>query len=228
MALGEAGAHILVNGRNAASCKSSASRLRDNGISTDVCAFDITVETAATDAAGKLADDGIVVDILVNNAGIQLRKPLTELAPQEFRSVLDTNLFGAYLTSRAFAPAMIAAEQGKIINICSLQSELGRPNIGAYSAAKGGLQMLTRAMCAEWAGNNIQVNGIAPGYFITELTKPLSDDPEFDSWIKARTPAGRWGSVDELAGTVVYLAARSSSFVNGHILFVDGGLRSVV
>ena len=164
------------------------------------------------------------VDILVNNAGIQRRAPLEDFDPDDWRLVIETNLTGVFLVAREFVRGMIARKRGKIINICSLMSEVGRPTIGAYTAAKGGVKMLTRAMTVEWARHDIQVNGIGPGYFITEMTRPLVDDEEFNSWICGRTPAGRWGDPAELVGTAVFLASSASNFVNGQVIYVDGGI----
>jgi gluconate 5-dehydrogenase len=164
------------------------------------------------------------IDILVNNAGIHRRAPLVEMTLADWQRVLDVNLTSAFLLARAVAPAMIARRAGKIINICSLNSELARPTIANYAAAKGGLKMLTRAMTVEWAKHNLQVNGIGPGYLLTDLTRTLAENAEFDGWIRGRTPAGRWGQPRELVGAAVFLASAASDFVNGHILYVDGGL----
>ena len=164
------------------------------------------------------------IDILVNNVGNNLRGPLEDFEESTWHEVIDINLTSAWLVSKVVVKGMISRHSGKIINTCSLMSELGRNTTGPYTAAKGGLKMLTRAMAVEWAGHNIQVNGIGPGYFITELTQPLADNPEFDKWLKKRTPAGRWGNVDELAGTAIFLASAASSFVSGQIIYVDGGV----
>jgi gluconate 5-dehydrogenase len=168
------------------------------------------------------------IDVLVNNAGIHRRAPLAEMTETQFREVIDTNLTSAFLVARALAPAMIERRRGKIINICSLMSEVGRPTTGNYAAAKGGLKMLTRAMAVEWAKHNLQINGIGPGYILTEMTKVLADDPEFDRWICGRTPAGRWGRPEELVGAAVFLAAPASDFINGQIVYVDGGLLAAI
>ena len=146
----------------------------------------------------------------------------------DWEAVLKTNLTSAFLVARAVAPGMIARRSGKIINICSLMSDLARPTTAPYAAAKGGLKMLTRAMCAEWARHNVQANGLAPGYILTELTQPLAADPKFDTWIKGRTPAGRWGSVADLTGACVFLASPAADFINGQILTIDGGLSAVI
>jgi len=164
------------------------------------------------------------IDILVNNAGVQRRGALESLDEGAWREVLDTNLTAVFLVSRRVVRGMIERRRGKIINICSLMSEVGRETTGNYAASKGGLKMLTRAMTVEWARHNIQANGIGPGYFLTEMTRKLADDPEFGAWIRRRTPAGRWGDPEELVGAAVFLASRASDFVNGQILYVDGGI----
>ncbi len=222
--LGGAGAHLVLNGRDEAKLARAAAALRGAGMACDQCAFDVTDESAVNSACAGLGP----IDILVNNTGIHRRGPLETMPLADWEAVLRTNLTSAFLVARALAPGMIARRRGKIINICSLMSELARPTTGNYAAAKGGLKMLTRAMCAEWAGHQLQINGIAPGYILTELTQPLAADPKFDGWIKNRTPAGRWGTVEDLAGACVFLASPAADFVNGQILVVDGGLSAVI
>jgi gluconate 5-dehydrogenase len=219
-ALAEAGARVAVNGRSAAAVEQVA-RSIEGAVTAP---FDVTDEAAVAAAVGALGP----VDVLVNNAGIGFRKPLLDTSLEEWRSVLDTNLTSAYLVARAVAPGMIERGGGKVVNICSLMSELARETIAPYTAAKGGLKMLTRAMCSEWARHGIQVNGLAPGYFETDLTQALRDNAEFDAWVRRRVPAGRWGVPDDLAGAIVFLASSASDYVNGQILFVDGGLTAVV
>ena len=224
-ALAAAGAHVTLNGRDAAKLAAAAASLRAAGLANvATAAFDVTDEAAVLAASAGLG----AVDILVNNTGIHRRSPLETMPLADWEAVLKTNLTSAFLVARAVAPGMISRRSGKIINVCSLMSELARPTTGSYAAAKGGLKMLTRAMCAEWARHNLQVNGLAPGYILTELTAPLAADPKFDTWIKGRTPAGRWGSADDLTGACVFLASPAADFINGQILTVDGGLSAVI
>jgi gluconate 5-dehydrogenase len=217
-ALAAAGARVAVNGRTRDACEAV---LWDGAVAAP---FDVTSEDEVAAGVAGLGD----VDILVNNAGVALRKPIVDVALDEWQHVLDVNLTSAFLVARAVAPGMIERGRGKIVNTCSLTSELARETIAPYVATKGALKMLTRAMCAEWARYGIQANGIGPGYFRTELTQPLQADAAFDTWLRARVPAGRWGEPDELGGAVVFLASAASDFVNGHILYVDGGLSAVM
>jgi gluconate 5-dehydrogenase len=219
-ALAGAGARVVVNGRSEESATKVAASI-DGALAA---AFDVTDEDAVAAAVAALGP----VDVLVNNAGITLRKPMLDLSVEEWGRVVETNLTSAFIVSRAVAPAMIERGSGKIVNVCSVTSELARETIAPYAAAKGGLKMLTRAMCSEWARHGIQANAIAPGYFETDLTVPLRTDPEFDAWLRARVPAGRWGVPGDLAGAVVFFASSASDYVNGQILFVDGGLTAVV
>lgn len=223
-ALAAAGAHVTINGRDATALATVAEPLRAAGYAITLSTFDVTNETAVTAAIRDLGP----IDILVNNTGIQRRGPLETMPLADWEAVLKTNLTAAFLVARAVAPGMIERRAGKIINICSVMSDLARPTTGNYAAAKGGLKMLTRAMCAEWARHNVQTNGLAPGYILTALTAPLAADSKFDAWIKARTPANRWGRVEDLTGACVFLASAAADFVNGQILTVDGGLTAVV
>ncbi len=192
-------------------------------------AFDITDEVAVAAAFAELDREGVAIDILINNAGIQFRKPLLELELADWQRVIDTNLTSAFIVGRQAAVRMIARGRGgKIINIGSVNSQAARPAIAPYCSAKGGLLMLTRAMAAEWAQHDVQVNAIGPGYMLTEMTQPLADNPEFDAWVKSSNPAQRWGKPEELIGTAVYLASSASSYVNGQIIYVDGGWLSVL
>jgi gluconate 5-dehydrogenase len=222
--LAQAGAALVLNGRDETKLAAAAAQLRGEGARVSTAAFDVTDGAACRQAVERLAADGIAIDVLVNNAGIQRRAPLLELTEENWRAVIDTNLTSAFLVARAVVPGMIARGHGKIVNICSVMSEVARPTTGNYAAAKGGLKMLTRAMAVEWGKHGVQANGIAPGYFVTELTKPLVENAEFNCWICGRTPAGRWGQPDELSGAAIFLAARASDFMSGQILAVDGGL----
>ncbi|MEM7577566.1 MAG: SDR family oxidoreductase [Planctomycetota bacterium] len=225
--LAEAGAHVVLNGRKAEALEATAEALRRDGLRVSVAAFDVCDEGSVRAGVGALLESG-AIDILINNVGIQDRAPLAEMSAEQWRGVIEANLTSAFLVSRYVAPAMIARKQGKIIHTCSLMSEVCRPTTGNYAAAKGGLKMLTRAMATEWAKDNVQINGIGPGYFATELTKPLVEDPEFNAWICKRTPAGRWGDPKELVGAAVFLAAPASDYVNGQIIYVDGGLLAAI
>jgi gluconate 5-dehydrogenase len=219
-ALAGAGARVAVNGRSAEACEASAS-----AISGAVAVpFDVRDEAAVAAGVELLG----AVDILVNNAGMTRRKPLEEWSLAEWEELFVLNVTGAFLVSRAVVPGMIERGRGKIVNICSVQSELARPTIAAYTASKGAMRNLTRGMCADWARHGIQVNAIAPGYFRTELTEALMGDPEFDAWLRRRVPAGRWGDPDELGGAAVFLASSASDFVNGQVIYVDGGMTAVV
>ena len=219
-ALADAGARVFVNGRSAAAAAEVAASIPGAAAAP----FDVTDEASVASGVRALG----AVDVLVNNAGMTLRKPLVDVSVEEWRGVLEANLTSAFLVARAVAPGMVERGTGKVVNVCSVMSELARETIAAYTAAKGGLKMLTRAMCSEWARHGIQVNGIAPGYFETDLTQALRADAEFDAWLRRRVPAGRWGVPDDLAGAVVFFASGASDYVNGQILYVDGGLTAVV
>jgi gluconate 5-dehydrogenase len=226
--LAAAGATVVLNGRDETKLAAAAAGLRAEGARIATAAFDVTDGAACARAIARVEAEVAPIDVLVNNAGIHRRAPLAEMTEAQWREVIDTNLTSAFLVARALAPRMIERQAGKIINICSLMSDVGRPTTGNYAAAKGGLKMLTRAMAVEWAKHNLQINAIGPGYIVTELTKGLVENPEFDKWIRGRTPAGRWGRPDELVGAAVFLAARASDFVNGQIIYVDGGLLAAI
>ena len=203
--------------------------LRAKGYVVTEASFDVTNESAVVDAFAKLDAEGIAVDILVNNAGIQLRKPLVELSVAEWQRVIDTNLTSAFIVGREAARRMIRrGKGGKIINIGSLTSEVARATVAPYTAAKGGIKLLTRSMAAEWAEHDIQANAIGPGYMMTEMNKALIENPTFDAWVKGRTPARRWGKPEELVGAAVFLASAASGYVNGQIIYVDGGMLAVL
>src|SRR5688572_30701894 len=215
--LAQAGAAVALNGRDEKKLAAAAEVLSAKEARVTTAAFDVTDGAASAAAVTQLQDEFGPIDILVNNAGIQRRAPLAEMTEQQWREVIDTNLTSAFLVARAVVQGMIARRAGKIINICSVMSEVSRPTIGNYAAAKGGLKMLTRAMAVEWAKHGIQSNAIAPGYFVTELNKALVANVDFNKWICGRTPAGRWGQPEELAGAAVFLASSASDFVNGQI-----------
>ena len=224
-----AGAALVLNGSDPARLAVAASGLRDKGYNVTESAFDVTNESAVSDAFAKLDAAGIAVDILVNNAGIQLRKPLVELSVAEWQRVIDTNLTSAFIVGREAARRMIRrGKGGKVINIGSLTSEVARATVAPYTAAKGGIKLLTRSMAAEWAEHNIQANAIGPGYMMTEMNKALIENPTFDAWVKGRTPARRWGKPEELVGAAVFLASAASDYVNGQIIYVDGGMLAVL
>lgn len=228
--LADAGATIVLHGRNAETLAATAAEFAERFGQERIFSYAFDVTDAEAVAGGIVAIEAEVgpIRILVNNAGIQHRVPLLELDVADWQRVLDTNLTSAFLVGREAARGMLQRGAGKIINICSVQTDLARPTIAAYTAAKGGLRNLTRAMTAEWAGAGLQVNGIAPGYIHTEMTQNLVDDEKFNSWILGRTPAGRWGTVADLAGPAVWLASDGSDYVNGQTIFIDGGMTVVV
>lgn len=225
--LAEAGAHVVLNGRSEAALASTTDQLAGAGLRVSSVVMDVTNEASIDAGIASIEADG-PIDVLVNNVGIHRRAPLAEMTPAQWREVIEVNLTTAFLVSHRVVPAMIGRRSGKIINTCSLMSEVGRPSTGNYAAAKGGLKMLTRAMAVEWAGHNVQANGIGPGYFETELTRSLVEDEAFNTWICDRTPAGRWGRPDELIGAAVFLASGASNFVSGQIIYVDGGLLAAI
>ena len=226
--LAGAGAEIILNGRNRAKLDSAVAALQAKGFKVHGLDFDVTSQESVTEAVASIEADIGPIDILFNNAGMQFRTPLEDYPPEKFRELMRVNVESVFLTGQAVARPMIKRGRGKIINICSVQSELGRPGIAPYTATKGAVKMLTKGMCADWAKHGIQVNAIGPGYFKTPLNQALVDNPEFSSWLEKRTPAGRWGNVDELTGAAIFLASEASSFINGHILYVDGGITSVL
>jgi gluconate 5-dehydrogenase len=226
--LGAAGAELVLNDVDAARLDAAVATLRGEGLIASGRCFDVTKGTEVDAAVVAVEQDSGPIDILINNAGIHRRAPLESMPLEAWQAVLDVNLTSAFLVTRAVVQGMIRRRAGKIINLCSLNCEVSRPTIANYAAAKGGLKMLTRAMAVEWAKHNIQSNGLGPGYIRTAMTGTLVIDPEFDRMICARTPAGRWGETRELVGTAVFLASRASDFVNGQIIYVDGGLLSAL
>lgn len=227
--LAAAGASVVLNGMNGDRLAKASAALSADGFDVRMAAFDVTDEAAVGRAFDDLDRQGVAVDILVNNAGIQLRKPMLDLSGAEWRKVVDTNLTSAFIVGREAARRMVGRDSGgKIVNIGSLMSELARATIAPYAAAKGGLLMLTRAMAAEWAGHGIQANAIGPGYMLTDMNQALVADPDFDAWVTSRTPSRRWGRPEELVGAAVFLASAASDYVNGQIIYVDGGMSAVV
>ena len=224
--LAGAGAAVILNGRDKARLAAAAEDLRKDGATVFQSAFDVTRSEEVAAAVDALEADSGPIDILVNNAGMQFRTVLQDYPDDKWHELMRTNIDSVFFVGRAVARHMIERGRGKIINICSVQSELGRPGIAPYATTKGAVKMLTKGMCIDWAGHGIQVNAIGPGYFKTPLNKALVEDPEFSAWLENRTPAGRWGDVEELAGAAVFLASKASSFINGHILYVDGGITS--
>jgi gluconate 5-dehydrogenase len=227
--LAGAGATIVLNGRDEKKLASAAKSFVEAGHKVEARAFDVADETAVLAAFAQFDAEGVAIDILVNNAGIQFRKPMVDLTTDEWRRVVEIHLTGSFQVGREAARRMIARGRGgKIINIASLASEVARATISPYVAAKGGVRMLTRSMAAEWAKHDIQANAIGPGYIATEMNRALLDDPKFDTWVKGRTPAGRWGKPEDLIGIAVFLASPASRYVNGQIIYVDGGLLAVI
>jgi gluconate 5-dehydrogenase len=220
--LARAGAAVVVNGRNRARLDAAAAEIARDGGRASIAAFDVSDSAAATAAAAALEREG-PIDILVNNAAINKRAALDSYSDADWRALMAANLDGPFFVTRALIPAMKSRRRGKIINICSLASDIGRPNIVPYAASKGAVRMLTRALAVELAPFNIQVNGITPGFFNTEMNAALVADAEFSKWVARRTPAGRWAEPPEIAGAAVFLASSAADFVTGHLLAVDGG-----
>lgn len=226
--LAKAGATVILNSRTQEKVDDAVLSFKKQGLSAHGYTFDICNEAEVERQISTIENNLGLIDVLVNNAGIQHRAPLEDFKLEDWNKVINTNLTGAFIVSNAVVRAMISRQNGKIINICSLQSELGRPSIAPYATAKGGLKMLTKAMATEWARHNIQVNAIGPGYFKTNMTKALYENLEFDTWLCNRTPAHRWGNPDELIGTLIYLSSKASSFLNGQIIYVDGGITACI
>jgi gluconate 5-dehydrogenase len=226
--LGEAGCTLVLNGTQEDRLAESVTTLAEKGIKVHGAAFDVTDEDAVQKQIRHIEQDIGPIDILINNAGITIRKPLQDFELADWKRIIDINLTGAFISGKSVAQGMIDRKKGKIINICSVQSQLARPTIAPYTASKGGLKLLTQGMATDWGKYNIQVNGIAPGYFKTELTKKLYEDKDFYAWLCARTPANRWGEPKELIGAAIFLSSKASDYVNGHVIFVDGGLTGCV
>lgn len=219
----EAGASVVINGRSESTVDAAAAALSDEGLSATGIAFDVADEQAVAGGIRRVIDSCGRIDVLVNNAGIQKRAPLSEMSAAIWRTVLDTNLTAAFLVSQAAVRESMSEHGGSVINISSLTTFGARPTIANYCAAKSGLNALTRSMATEWGGVGVRANAIAPGYFLTDMTRPLAEDAEFDGWVRNEVPMGRWGDPKELIGAAIYLASDASTYVSGHVLFVDGG-----
>ncbi len=225
-ALASAGARVVLNARNADALAQARQLLMAQGFDAHAAAFDVTDADAVEAGVARVEADIGAIDILVNNAGMQHRGPFAEFPTDAWHKITTTNIDSVFFVGRAVAQRMIPRKAGKIINVCSVQSELGRPGIAPYAATKGAVKMLTKGMAIDLGKHGIQVNGLGPGYFKTELTQSLVADEAFSAWLSNRTPAGRWGEVQELGGAAIFLASAASSFVSGHILYVDGGITS--
>ncbi len=228
--LGAAGATLVINGNSSQEkIDKAVAAYAEAGSAAHGYRFDVTNEDEVEAAVARIEDEVGPIDILVNNAGIIRRIPMLEMPLDEWEQVIRTDLTSAFIVSKAVVSRMVQRKRGKVINICSMMSELGRDSVGAYAAAKGGLKMLTRSMATEWARHNVQVNGIGPGYFATEQTAPIRvDGHPFNDFIVGRTPAGRWGDPDDLQGAAVFLASAASDFVNGQVIYVDGGILATI
>lgn len=230
-ALAGAGARVILNGRSQDKLDQAVDRLRGEGVDgarIGTACFDVTDAASVRAGVDALLGAGERIDILVNNAGIQRRNPLEQFDDADWDALIACNLSSLYHVSKAVAPHMIERGSGKIINIGSVQCELARPGIAPYTATKGAVKNLTKGMCADWAKYGLQINAIGPGYFDTPLNKALVEDPEFDAWLRKRTPAGRWGTLPDLHGAAIFLASPASDFVNGQTIYVDGGIVSVI
>ncbi|MFP4059063.1 MAG: gluconate 5-dehydrogenase [Bacteroidales bacterium] len=227
--LGEAGATIVVNDISPEKLDSAKKEYKKAGLNVHTYLFNVTDEKQVIEHVEKIGNEVGPIDILINNAGIIKRIPMVEMEVDDFRQVIDVDLVAPFIMGKHVAKRMIERGHGKIINICSMMSELGRDTVSAYAAAKGGLKMLTRNMATEWARYNIQINGIGPGYFATEQTAPIrvTGNP-LNDFIVSRTPAGKWGEPEQLKGAAIFLASKASDFVNGHVLYVDGGILATI
>jgi gluconate 5-dehydrogenase len=222
--LAEAGARVVVNGRDPRKVAAAVASMRSDGLLADAAVFDVTDPEAVESGVASIEHDIGPIRVLINNAGIQRRAPLEDFSPETWRELMRTNLDAVFYVGQAVAKRMIPRGKGQIINIASVQSELARTNIAPYTASKGAVKMLTKGMATDWGKHGLRANALAPGYFRTELNKALVEDEKFSAWLSARTPLGRWGDVQELVGAAIFLASDASSFVNGHVLYVDGGV----
>jgi gluconate 5-dehydrogenase len=230
-----AGARVILNGRQNDKLKQAGGALRTEFSPNPkgeervlYLAFDVTSSDAVDAAIDTLERQHGPIDILINNAGMTHRAPLDQFPTEQWHQIMRTNLDSAFFVARALARHMIPRGHGKIVNICSVQSELGRPGIAPYAASKGGMKMLTKGMAIDWGKHGLQINGLGPGYFKTDLTQALVADSTFSNWLVNRTPSGRWGQVEDLVGAAVFLSSRASDFVNGHVLYVDGGVTATL
>lgn len=222
--LAEVGAHVIVNGTSEQGVAEAVAKLAAKGHNVSGKHFDVGSEASIVEAFSSLDADGIEVDILINNAGIQFRNPMVDMGIADWQRVLDVNLTGSFLIAREAARRMIARGRGgKIVNIASLTSAAGRATVAPYTASKGAITAITRTMAVEWAPHNIQSNAIGPGYILTDMNQALIDNKEFDAWVRASNPSGRWGKPEELVGAAIFLASEASNYVNGQTLYVDGG-----
>jgi gluconate 5-dehydrogenase len=226
--MAENGAVVILNGRDTGKLNNQLEQFKKWGFKAHGYAFDVTDTLQINNAVNQIYSEVGTIDVLINNAGINIRAPLENYPDTDWEKVISTNLTAAFKVARAVVKKMIEQRSGKIINIGSMQCELGRTTIAAYAASKGGIKMLTRAMAVDWAKYNIQVNGIGPGYFKTDMTKPLYENPEFDKWLCDRTPSNRWGEPDELIGALIYLSSAASNYTNGQMIYVDGGLLAAI
>jgi gluconate 5-dehydrogenase len=222
--LAGAGARVVLNGRRSQKVNDAAKSLRELGYHVAEAAFDVIDNAAVGRAIDRIENEIGPIEILINNAGMQRRAPLEDYPEETWHELMSTNVDSVFFVSQAVARRMIPRRRGKIINICSVQSELGRPSIAPYAASKGAVKMLTKGMAIDWGKYGLQINGIGPGYFKTELNQALVDDPAFSEWLIARTPSRRWGELDDLIGAAVFLASDASAFVNGQVLYIDGGV----
>ncbi|GAB4514071.1 MAG: SDR family oxidoreductase [Roseibium sp.] len=223
-----AGAQVVLNGANEERLSIAVDEMRARGAEVTGAAFDVTDEAAVKAAFETFDTEGTTIDILVNNAGIQIRNPILEMETSDWQRVIDVNLTAAFVVGREAARRMVPRGRGKIINIGSIMSGFARPTIAPYSAAKGGIKMLTQTMAAEWGPAGLQANAIGPGYMETDMNEALIANEDFNSWVKGRTPARRWGKPEELVGTAIYLASDASNYVSGQLIYVDGGMTSVL
>ena len=226
--LAGAGARIVLNDVIPDRLEEAVAKCQADGMAAYAAAFDVTDPDGVEAAVAHIEEDIGPIEILVNNAGVTYRAPLDQFPIEQWNRLMAINVTGVFLCSQAVARRMIPRGHGKIISIGSMQSELARPTIAPYTATKGAVKNLIKGMATDWARHGLQCNGLGPGYFVTEITQPLKDDPVFDEWLKNRTPAGRWGDIGELVGAAIFLASDASSFVNGHMLNVDGGMLACV